>query len=336
MAQKPTTYKKLVVQKLTSNFREAVTIETVNICHPKKGEICIKNKYVGINATDVNITKGRYFVEGKVPFDIGFEGVGEVVEVGEEVENFKIGQNVAYMSSKLGAYAEYLCVPAAGVFPIPEAKPDYVVLLVSGLTASVGLDKAARITEADTVLITAAAGGAGHIAVQWAKAAGCHVIGTCSTAEKEKILKEFGCDRIINYKTEDLDEILSKEYKKGISVIWETIGGKVFETLFKHLSEKGRLIIIGGISSYKTENKEALAKVDLSSIPEMLLFKSASLQGFLVLHYAECFGTYFKYLSERLENGELKTVCDTGKDSTGTEFFGMEGIIKAVEHLHSG
>ncbi|CAL1262450.1 unnamed protein product [Larinioides sclopetarius] len=267
MASKPTTFKKLMVQKLTSNFREAVSIETVNMCHPKKGEVCVKNKYVGINATDVNFTKGRYSASSEVPFGAGFEGVGEIVEIGENVEKFKIGQSVAYLDGRCSAYAEYVCLPAQGIRPIPKAIPEYLALLIAGQAAAKGLDKAARITSGETVLITAAAGGTGHIAVQWAKAVGCHVIGTCSTEEKEKILKELGCDRVINYKKEDLSEVLAKEYPKGVNVIWETIGGKVFTDCLKNLAIRGRLVIVGGISGYKTESKEALTKVDLSDLP---------------------------------------------------------------------
>lgn len=336
MASKPSTYKRLMVQKLTSNFREAVSIETADICHPKKGEVCIKNKYVGINATDVNMTKGRYFVSGKIPFGVGFEGVGEIVEIGDEVDNFKVGQCVAYMNSHFNSYAEYVCVPAVGVFPVPEIKPDYLVLIVSGLTATIALDKSARIVAGETVLITAAAGGAGHIAVQWAKAADCHVIATCSTEEKEKVLKELGCDRIINYKKENLDEVLTKEYQNGVNVIWETIGGQVFETCLKHLAKKGRLLVVGGISGYKTEDEHGLLKVDLSDLPGQLLFKSAAVQGFLLTEFSDCFATYFKYMIESFEKGQLKTIIDDGKHCTEAEFVGMEGIIRGVEHLHSG
>ncbi|GIX74915.1 prostaglandin reductase 3, partial [Caerostris extrusa] len=107
---------------------------------------------------------------------------------------------------------QYVCLPALGVIPVPKAIPDYLVLLVSGLTAAIGLDKGNRIAAGETVLITAAAGGTGHIAVQYAKAAECHVIGTCSSEEKGKILKDLGCDRVINYKKEDLGEVLAKEY----------------------------------------------------------------------------------------------------------------------------
>jgi len=325
-----------MVHKLTTNFREAVSIETANVCKPKEGEVCIKNKYVGVNATDINRTKGRYFASGKVPFGVGFEGLGEVVEIGENGENLKVGQAVGYMNLHLNSYAEYTCVAANVVFPIPDVKPDYLPILLSGLTASIGLDKAARIVAGETVLITAAAGGAGHIAVQWAKAADCHVIGTCSSDEKTKLLKDLGCDRVINYKKEDLDEVLTNEYKDGINVIWETIGGEVFQTCLKHLSRKGRLLIVGGISGYGSEDKEMMINPDLSKLPQQLLLKSAAVQGFLLSDYGDCFETYFKYMFENLESGKLKPVFDIGEKTAGGEFFGMDGIINGVEHLHSG
>ncbi|GIY18595.1 prostaglandin reductase 3 [Caerostris darwini] len=325
-----------MVQKLTSNFREAVSIDTSEICHPKEGEVCVRNKYVGINATDVNVTKGRYASVGaKLPFGAGLEGLGEIVEVGKNVENLHVGAYVAYMNSRINSYAEYVCVPAEEVYAIPELNPDYLVLLVSGASASIGLDKTARITTGEKVLITAAAGGAGHIAVQWAKAARCHVIGTCSTKEKEKILTELGCDRIINYKEEDLGEVLNKEYKNGIDVIWETIGGKVLETCMKNLAIKGRLVIVGGISSYKSEDK-FMPAMDLSMLPQLLLSKSAAVIGFRRAEYRECFASYFKYMSESYEKGHLKTITDNGEKSTGKEFLGLEGIIDGVEYLHSG
>ncbi|GBM56794.1 Prostaglandin reductase 3 [Araneus ventricosus] len=288
-------------------------------------------RYVGINATDVNMTKGRHLVSGVPPFGIGLEAVGEIVEVGEGVENLKVGQCVAYFNIRWNSYAEYTCIDAEWVFAIPEATPSYLGLIMSGLTATIGLDKAARIMAGETVLITAAAGGTGHIAVQWAKAADCHVIGTCSTEEKEKLLKDLGCDRVINYKKENIAEVLAKEYPKGVNVVWETIGGQVFDDCLKNLSIRGRLVVVGGITGYKTEEKEALVKRDLSSVPEQLLYKSAAVMGFLVVAYNECFSSYFKFMSESVESGKLKILTDNGEKSTGSEFFDMEGIIRAVE-----
>ncbi len=80
----------------------------------------------------------------------------------------------------------------------------------------------------ETVLVTAAAGGTGQFAVQLAKLAGNTVIATCSTPEKVKLLKELGCDRVINYKTENLEQVLKSEYPNGVDIVYESVGGETF------------------------------------------------------------------------------------------------------------
>jgi len=91
-------------------------------------------------------------------------------------------------------------------------KPNYLVANVNALTASIGLDKQGRIQSGEKVLITAAAGGTGQIAVQWAKQKGCYVIGTTSSADKAKFLKDLGADLVINYKEESLDQVLKTKF----------------------------------------------------------------------------------------------------------------------------
>lgn len=83
-------------------------------------------------------------------------------------------------------------------------------------------------TKGETILVTAAAGGAGQIAVQLAKQAGNHVIGTCSNEEKVAMLKAMGCDRVINYKTEDFGNVLKTEYPRGVDIVFESVGGEFF------------------------------------------------------------------------------------------------------------
>lgn len=99
-----------------------------------------------------------------------------------------------------GAFSEYLILPERLAIPIPNLDPGFVPLIVSGMTASISLEKVGELKSGEKVLITAAAGGTGQFAVQLAKLAGCHVIGTCSTDEKVAFLKTLGCDRPINYK----------------------------------------------------------------------------------------------------------------------------------------
>ena len=94
-----------------------------------------------------------------------------------------------------------------------KASADLLALLgTSGLTAAIGLSESARIKAGETVLITAAAGGLGHLAAQWAKLKGCRVIALTSTEEKERFLRPFHFERIINYRKEDLSSVLKAEY----------------------------------------------------------------------------------------------------------------------------
>ena len=108
------------------------------------------------------------------------------------------------------------------LIPVPELRPEFVALR-SGLTASISNDshsainnllnlKAGHIKRGETVLITAATGGTGHICLQLAKQKGCHVIGMTSSSHKAKVIKDLGCDRVLNYKMENIDEVLRTEY----------------------------------------------------------------------------------------------------------------------------
>lgn len=161
----------------------------------------------------MNVTSARYFTDGKVPYDLGMEAIGVIDAIGSSVTtSLKVGQPVLITDSKPQGFSEYLYKPLKTLVPLPELKPNYMVANVNGLTASIALDKQGRIEKGDKVLITAAAGGTGQIAVQWAKKKGCYVIGTTSSEEKAKFLKELGADEVINYKTESLDEVLKAKH----------------------------------------------------------------------------------------------------------------------------
>lgn len=127
-------------------------------------------------------------------------------------------------------------------------------LIVSGLTASLSLEHVGRMTSGETVLVTAAAGATGSFAVQLAKLNKNHVIGTCSSDEKVEFLKNIGCDRVVNYRSEDLNKVLKKEYPKGVDLVYECVGGEMYETCVQNLALKGRIIVIGMISGYEDQS----------------------------------------------------------------------------------
>ncbi|XP_037026632.1 prostaglandin reductase 3-like [Bradysia coprophila] len=323
------TFKKLQVTNVTADFRKATSIFELPIPKPGSDQILVKNHFSGVNAADLNVTAARYFTVGKVPFDIGFESLGVVEAVGEDVTGFKVGQ--AVMSCSGAGYSEYQLAEAKELIPIPAADPKYISVMVCGLSAAIGLDYAGNIKAGDKVLITAAAGGTGHIAVQWAKSKGAYVIGTTSSADKVTFLKGIGADHVINYKEEDLNAILKRDYPDGVNVIWETIGGKVTETLIPHLASFGRMILIGGIAGYRTEG---FPKIEIQ--PSVLLMNDITLTGFFLLNHVDKFPVYLNELIRDVDSGKLNITNDFGENTSDGIFSGLNGAVRGVEHLHSG
>ncbi|CAK0737375.1 hypothetical protein CVIRNUC_000902 [Coccomyxa viridis] len=329
----PAQRRKLQVHRLSSDFRAATRIVSEPLPAPSAlppGHILVRRAYAGINASDINYTAGRYFGSAEVaakrlPFDAGFESVGAVAAVGPDVHRFSVGQPVAELA--YGAFSEWAVVPAKHALAVPMLAPEIVALLTSGLTASIGLQEAGRLRSGETVLVTAAAGGVGQFVVQLAKQAGSTVIATCGSEDKARLLRRLGADRIVNYRQESLKEVLRKEYPKGIDVIWESVGGDMFRTCTKALGQGGRLIVIGMMSQYA----DGWGASEVApGLPELLLWKSATVVGFFLLHYAHLYKSHLQRLVAAWQSGRLHVAMD------GHGFRGLEGVAAAQDCLHSG
>merc|ERR1740139_1593618 len=112
---------------------------------------------------------------------------------------------------------EYFHMPIDGsteFWKVPDIRPEWTAFPVSAMTAVGGLvlSMAGNIASGQTVMVTGAAGGKGHIAVQWAKRCGCRVAGTCSSEEKATLLKSLGCDVVVNYREQNVEEVLRQEF----------------------------------------------------------------------------------------------------------------------------
>ncbi|CAL8248092.1 unnamed protein product [Lota lota] len=329
----PSSMQKLIVTKLSQHFREAVCLNTVPVPTPGDGDLLVRNRFVGINASDINYSAGRYDPSLKPPFDCGFEGVGEVVGLGLSASScHTVGETVAYFSD--GAFAEYTVVPAKKALAVPSVKPEFLTLLLSGATAYIALKRLGDLTEGEAVLVTAAAGGTGQFAVQFAKQAGCHVIGTCSTDEKAGFLKSIGCDRPVNYASEDLGQVLRKEYPKGVDVVYESVGGGVFDLAVNSLATGGRLIVIGFISGYQSAS--GVATVKGGTLPIKLLQKSASVRGFFLPHFARDYKEALGSMMRMVAQGKLVCEVDCGDLAPEGRFVGLESVFRAVDHLYAG
>lgn len=323
----PEIYCKLVIKNLSHDFRSAIEIVETQLQQPQANEILIKNKFVGINAGfDTLLSQGKIpYFNPKLPIDMGVEVVGNVVAIGENIKQFSIGDGVLTFT-KGGAYREYQTVTIDNVIKVPKVSPEIVTLMPTGVSALIALEKVGEMTSQEVVLVTAAAGGTGHIAVQLAKLAGNHVIGTCGSQKKAELLQQLGCDRIINYRQEDVNQVLKQEYTQGINLIFECVGGKLFDICVDNLGMGGRLVVVGFISEYAKN----LATINRPRIYHKLFWKAASIRAFLMPYYRKYQDEACDYLFNLFQTNQLKVVIDP------TQFNGLDSIADAVEYQLSG
>lgn len=318
-------YKKLVATTFSTDFREAAEVVEEEIPEPGPQEVLVRNKYAAVNATDVNISAGRYEPGAELPLDLGVEAAGVVVDTGVEVKHLQDGDSVV-TSTLGGGYREYNVVHASNAIQVPQPTPEALSIMVSGLTASIALEEVGNLRHDETVLVTAAAGGTGQYAVQLAKQAGNHVIGTCGTEEKVGFLEELGCDRPIHYREEDVAGVLADEYPDGVDLIYESVGGELFDICVDALAQRGRLLSIGYVSEYK----EGPEKVHAERPYTTLIAKSASIRGFFLPHFAEHFRSHMNKLLRQQQSGGLDISIEDAL------FEGVEAVPDAVEYLQSG
>ena len=325
----PASFLKVRVARLSEDF--AAATEVVSAPMPgaiPPGHVLMRRLYAGVNASDINFTSGRYFggakaASARLPFDAGFEAVGVVAAVGEGCRGLSVGAPVAVM--EFGAFSEYGIVEARKAIPLPAPTPEAVALLTSGLTASIALE-VGDLRPGKTVLVTAAAGGTGQFAVQLAKLAGCRVVATCGTPEKAEMLRGLGADRVVDYKREDLGAVLGAEFRDALDLVYDGVGGAMFDAAVKNLAPKGRVLVIGMIGQYAKGWPASVVK----GLPERLLWKSATVQGFFLLHYVRRFRKHLRRLVGLQRQGLLKVMVDPA------EFVGVRSVAEAVQHLHSG
>ncbi|MEH2137539.1 zinc-binding dehydrogenase [Nostoc sp.] len=322
-----TTYRKLIAKQLNQDFKSAIEIVEVPISQPAASQVLIQNKFAGVNGGfDTLLCRGDVpYVNLIPPFDLGVEAVGEVITVGENVKDFQIGDAVI-TTARGGGYREYQVIDANLAVKVREATPELLTLMPTGVSALVALEQVGEMKSNEVVLVTAAAGGTGHIAVQLAKLAGNHVIGTCSSEAKASLLRELGCDRIINYRTENLNQVLKEEYPNGINLIFDCVGKTIFDTCVENLAVRGRLVVVGFISEY-AKNAEEITQL---RIYHQLFWKAASVKGFLMPHYKEYMAEARDRLLNLFYSRKLKVAVDP------TQFNSIESIPAAVEYLLSG
>src|SRR5215813_5124287 len=215
---------------------------------PKPNEALVKINAAGINFIDVYNREGRYKVP--LPFVIGQEAAGVVVDLGKEVTTVRKGDRVAY-TNILISYAEYAVVPADRLVKVPDDIDDRqaAAAMLQGMTAHYLAYDTFPLQKGDRALVHAAAGGVGLLLVQMAHNLGARVIGTVSTEAKAKLAREAGADEIILYTQTDF-EVATKRLTddKGVDVVYDSVGKTTFDKCLNVLRPRAMMVPFGGSS----------------------------------------------------------------------------------------
>ncbi len=233
---------------------EVIHLERVATPHAGTGQALIQVSAGGVNFADIARRYDRYLERTPFPYTPGSEIVGEVVELGADVPEeswLRVGERVMGMCPS-GGYAEYVVTSPRLLAPAPSRLSDAeaVALPVQGLTAYHLLKTSTRMQPGERVLINAAAGGVGTLAIQMARLMGAGmVIAASGSDDKAESLRSLGADAIINYSTEDLTaRVRALTGGKGADVILEPVGGEVFNRSLAALAQSGRLATFGQAS----------------------------------------------------------------------------------------
>jgi hypothetical protein len=323
----PKRYRKFILTRFGDDFRACTAIVETPWQDPGEGEVVVRNIYAGVNGVyDFNMMRNAVsYIKFDVPTDLGIEVVGRIVAVGRNVTGFKEGDAVA--TWKVGSgYRDYQVADVSRLYPIREPSPEILTLIPTGVSGLVGLERVGEMNTGQTIAVSAAAGGLGHIVVQLAKRAGNHVIGLAGSDEKIALLRRIGCDRPINYNAEDVDAVLKAEYPRGIDIAYDSVGGRTFDILVDNLGIRGRIIISG----YTSEVGKPLQMVTAPRPWTKLYFKSASIRGFINPHFQEFWPDAAERLLAAYYAGDLTVVVDP------TPFVGLEAVPDAVAQLMAG
>jgi NADPH2:quinone reductase len=228
---------------------EVLRFEDVDLNKPAPDEAQVRHTAVGVNYIDVYDRTGLYPTE--LPSGLGREAAGVVTAVGRKVRGFRVGDRVAYVYTKPGAYSELRNVPAERLVKVPKGISDEqaAALMLKGLTAHYLLRRTYRVAKGDTILVHAAAGGVGMILCQWAKALGARVIGVVGSEAKAELARKFGCKLVlISGRDEVVPNVKKLTKNQGVAVVYDSVGKDTFMESLDALRPLGTMVTYGNAS----------------------------------------------------------------------------------------
>ncbi|WP_057436254.1 NADPH:quinone oxidoreductase family protein [Pseudomonas syringae group genomosp. 3] len=293
---------------LCKTFGPASTLVLEDVPNPeiKKNEILLDVHAAGVNFPDTLIIEGKYQFKPPFPFSPGGEAAGVIAAVGENVSHLKPGDRVMALTG-WGSFAEQVAVPHYNVLPIPQSM-DFTTAAAFSMTYGTSmhaLKQRANLQPGETLLVLGASGGVGLAAVEIGKALGARVIAAASSAEKLEVARNAGADELINYSETSLkDEVKRLTNGNGADVIYDPVGGDLFDQAIRAIAWNGRLLVVG------------FASGRIPDLPvNLTLLKGASVVGVFWGSFAQRQpqdnAANFKQLFAWFEEGKLKPLVST-------------------------
>ena len=240
----------LVCETLTDDL-SGVTLKELELPEILPKQLLIKVKAASVNFPDLLMTQGKYQHKPELPFILGMEGAGVVEEIGTEVSKFKKGDEVTFGSWGNGAFSDYVVVPEDG----PQLKSkslnfeEAASFQTAYLTAYVSLVRRGDLVKGENLLVHGATGGVGMAAVQLGHKMGANVIATGTSEDKLKSTLDWGASHYLLTHKEDSvsfrEEVKELTQGKGADVIYDPVGGDVFDESIRCINWGGRILIVG-------------------------------------------------------------------------------------------
>jgi NADPH2:quinone reductase len=247
---------------------DTLVVKQVDSPAPGPGEVKIQLRARGVSFTDVLRIAGQYHVKTEPPFVPGGEAAGEILQLGTDVKGLKVGDRVLCG----GGFAEETVQPAGSVMKLADAVSFEAAAAFRSnyMTAYYALQRG-RLRAGDTLLVHGAAGGVGLATIDMGKLLGARVIATARNPERLEVCKRLGADHVIDYSSGFRDQVHSLTGGRGADVIFDPVGGDVFDESMRCIAPFGRILIVGF-----TGGRPGVAKTN------HLLVKDAEVIGFTI------------------------------------------------------
>lgn len=296
---------------------------TIDLPAPGPGQMLLRTQYLGFDPAQKGWMEN--IADYVAPTEIGEvmrgSAISEVIE--SNGGKFPVGTMVIGSTG----WTEYHLSDGEGLVPCDPALPATAMMSVlgtTGMTAYCGLFKIGKPVAGDTVLVSGAAGATGSIVGQLAKIAGCRVVGIAGGPDKcAWLVEEAGYDAAIDYKAGGLKAAIKQHCPNGVDVIFDNVGGAILDDMLAHIATNARVVICGGISRYETGNMPAGPQNYFN-----LIFRRATMTGFIVLDWAAEFPLIRKRLAGFVQDGRLAYREDIQH--------GFENAPQTMQRLFSG